>query len=175
MVSVERIYFCKQKSPNSHLNGDKGLLIVGHGDKTEAFALVRLQVPDHLHNELMWKSWSKKLQIYLWKNWTKRLQRNINNILITLTFCTAPNGPKSCQRMFSSVSGARLYTKMHHLKEIKSHKIFLKKFSSYVSMTIPFLDVFIKGPKIPFPRPHICHFFSTNVLFELNFSPHESS
>ena len=138
MVSIERIYFCKQKSPKSHLNGDKGLLIVGHGDKTEALALVRLQVPDHLHNELMWKSWSKKLQIYMWQNWTNRLQKHINKNLITLTFCTAPNGPKSCQRMFSSVSGARLYTKMHHLQEIKSHKIFLYKFSSYVSISIHF-------------------------------------
>ena len=24
-------------------------------------------------------------------------------------------------------------------------------------------------------RPHICHLFSTNVLFGLNFSPHESA
>ena len=24
-------------------------------------------------------------------------------------------------------------------------------------------------------RPHICHFFSTNVLFGLNFSPHKSA
>lgn len=32
---------------------------------------------------------------------------------MTLTLCTAPNGPKSCHRTLSSVSGARLYTKMH--------------------------------------------------------------
>lgn len=34
--------------------------------------------------------------------------------LITFTLWTAPNGPKSCHRTFSSVSGAKLYTKMHH-------------------------------------------------------------
>ena len=28
---------------------------------------------------------------------------------------------------------------------------------------------------LPCFRPHICHFFSTNVLFGLNFSPHESA
>ena len=27
---------------------------------------------------------------------------------LTLTFCTAPKGPNSCQRTFSSVSGAKL-------------------------------------------------------------------
>ena len=32
---------------------------------------------------------------------------------LTLTDCTAPNGPNNCQRTFSSVSGAKLYTKMH--------------------------------------------------------------
>lgn len=32
---------------------------------------------------------------------------------MTLTLCTAPNGPNSCHRTLSSVSGARLYTKMH--------------------------------------------------------------
>lgn len=32
---------------------------------------------------------------------------------LTLTDCTAPNGPNSCQRTFSSVSGAKLYTKIH--------------------------------------------------------------
>ena len=52
MVCIESIYL-QAKIPKSHLNGDKGLLIVGHGDKTEAFALVCLQVPDHLHNEFM--------------------------------------------------------------------------------------------------------------------------
>lgn len=32
---------------------------------------------------------------------------------LTLTDCTAPNGPNNCQRTFSSVSGAKLYTKIH--------------------------------------------------------------
>lgn len=34
--------------------------------------------------------------------------------LNTLTDCTAPKGPNNCQRTFSSVSGAKLYTKIHH-------------------------------------------------------------
>ena len=38
----------------------------------------------------------------------------INNLIFTLTDCTAPNGPNSCHKTFSSVSGAKLYTKMHH-------------------------------------------------------------
>lgn len=33
--------------------------------------------------------------------------------LITLTLCTAPNGPNNCHSTFSSVSGAKLYTKIH--------------------------------------------------------------
>lgn len=33
--------------------------------------------------------------------------------LITFTLCTAPNGPNSCHRTFSSVSGAKLYTNIH--------------------------------------------------------------
>lgn len=46
------------------------------------------------------------------------MKRNIGengNIteLLTLTDCTAPNGPKSCHKTFSSVSGAKLYTKIH--------------------------------------------------------------
>lgn len=32
---------------------------------------------------------------------------------MTLTFCTAPKGPNSCHSVLSSVSGAKLYTKMH--------------------------------------------------------------
>lgn len=33
--------------------------------------------------------------------------------LTTFTDCTAPNGPNNCHSTFSSVSGAKLYTKMH--------------------------------------------------------------
>lgn len=33
---------------------------------------------------------------------------------LTLTDCTAPNGPNNCHKTFSSVSGAKLYTKIHH-------------------------------------------------------------
>lgn len=36
-----------------------------------------------------------------------------NYLTLTLTDCTAPNGPNNCHRTFSSVSGAKLYTKMH--------------------------------------------------------------
>ena len=31
------------------------------------------------------------------------------------------------------------------------------------------------GVLLPLDRPHICYFFSTNVNFGLNFSPHESA
>lgn len=31
---------------------------------------------------------------------------------MTFTLCTAPNGPKSCHKALSSVSGAKLYMKM---------------------------------------------------------------
>lgn len=33
---------------------------------------------------------------------------------MTLTFWTAPKGPNSCHSVLSSVSGAKLYTNMHH-------------------------------------------------------------
>lgn len=35
-------------------------------------------------------------------------------IMPALTLKTAPNGPKSCHSTASSVSGGRLYTKIHH-------------------------------------------------------------
>ena len=39
---------------------------------------------------------------------------------MTLTFCTAPKGPNSCHRMFSSVSGARLYTNRHQPEPVRA-------------------------------------------------------
>lgn len=33
---------------------------------------------------------------------------------MTFTLVTAPKGPNICQRILSSASGAKLYTKMHH-------------------------------------------------------------
>ena len=53
-----------------------------------------------------------------------RSVQNDKDWFFTLTFWTAPKGPKSCQRMFSSVSGARLYTKMHHLRDHQIHKMY---------------------------------------------------
>lgn len=35
-----------QSVPIQTLNGDQALIVVGHGDKAEAFAFVRLQVPN---------------------------------------------------------------------------------------------------------------------------------
>lgn len=35
-------------------------------------------------------------------------------LMLALTLRTAPNGPKSCHSIASSVSGGRLYTKIHH-------------------------------------------------------------
>ena len=39
-----------------------------------------------------------------------------------LTFCTAPNGPNNCQRILSSVSGAKLYTNIHQPTEVRSER-----------------------------------------------------
>ena len=46
---------CAKSKIMSNLNGDKSLLIVGHGDKTKALTFVCLQVSDHLH-KIMSKS-----------------------------------------------------------------------------------------------------------------------
>ena len=37
---------------------------------------------------------------------------------MTFTLCTAPNGPNNCQRTFSSVSGAKLYTNIHQPAQV---------------------------------------------------------
>lgn len=85
-VTIERLY------------GQHSLLIVGHGDKTKAFAFVALQIAYNLQHVAKIKS--------------KKANFNLVHSL-TLTDCTAPKGPKSCHNTFSSVSGAKLYTKMH--------------------------------------------------------------
>lgn len=50
----------------------------------------------------------------------KPLHFDVVKSRMTLTLCTAPKGPKSCQRTLSSVSGAKLYTKMHQPVELRA-------------------------------------------------------
>ncbi len=45
------------------LNGDEGLVVIGHGDESESFALVGLEIADHLDG-LDGSEWAKELPEY---------------------------------------------------------------------------------------------------------------
>ena len=97
-----------ERVPVKGLDRHETLVVVGHRDEAEALALVRLQVSDHLDVLFMGRTihFLCPARQATYRGFMIANSNRSPNI-IALTW-TAPKGPKSCQRMFSSVSGARL-------------------------------------------------------------------